>query len=560
MSIVSENRVAGPYAANGALTNFAFSFKVFAESDLQVTYLNAVNVETILTLTTDYTVTLNPDQDVTPGGSITTVATYLTGTFITLTTAIPYTQTLELVNAGGFYPSAIETALDRSVALMQQLNSIVSRAAVAPISAASLTNLSSLVFGLDALGKPVTKVLSDINPAVTAISAFILTLLDDTTDITARATLGIPGILALQSNIAVTTAGTAPVYTCSTPVTGYGTALANNQILRVKFHADGTTGSNTLNRASLGAKNLKQLDATGVKIPAIVKANQLAYVEYDGTDYVILNPLPPTVPTNIISVPKRQTALAGPIDSNGFPSFLPATSVNLNLTSQNITGSAPLTVTSSNGFGALGQVDSVGQSTTNLTWTGLTASATNYLYVDISGGILTPGFTTLAPVYQFGGTYSITNLQNTFNIQEMVMKVGNGATASQVNRVFIGEAVTNATTVTSTVAYAYQGRYDSGYTATLPGISTLITKNHNLGLVALVSSKEIIECTTTDAGYAVGDTITDPFATAKVLTRNTVQTTTGNGIATILANKTTGVNVAATAASWKYKFVTVRDW
>ena len=61
--------------------------------------------------------------------------------------------------------------------------------------------------------------------------------------------------------------------------------------MRVKFHADGTTGSNTLNRDGLGAKNIMQYNYSGTKVSATVVANMLADVEYDGTDFIILNPL-----------------------------------------------------------------------------------------------------------------------------------------------------------------------------------------------------------------------------------------------------------------------------
>lgn len=93
-----------------------------------------------------------------------------------------------------------------------------------------------------------------------------------------------------QSATAFTTAGTAPAFTLTpTPVLAAYTA---NQRFRVKFNAVGTTGSNTININALGVKNLKQYNPAGVKVPAVVVANQLADVEYDGTDCVILDPLP----------------------------------------------------------------------------------------------------------------------------------------------------------------------------------------------------------------------------------------------------------------------------
>lgn len=568
MSVLSTVRKAGPLAANGALVSFPFVFKIYAASDVAVIYTDLTNIENTLLLNVDYTVSVNVDQVASPGGTVTTTLAYATGEFITIQSLLDYTQTLDLTNAGSFYPNAIGDALDRNVILIQQLNELMSRAAVAPISSSVLTNLSSAVFGFDSSGIPIAKQLTDIDQNVTAISPFMLPVLNSVNAQGALSSIGVNAALASQSKIASITAGVAPNFTIVNPVNQYGATYVANQILRVHFHADGTTGSNTLNRNGIGPINLKQYDSSGVKTSAVVKADQLAFVEFDGTDMVILNPLPPVISSTEV-VPKRQTVLLGPIDSSGFPTFLPATSVNLNLTTQNVTASAPLIATSSSGFNSSGQLDRVGQSTANLTWTGLTASTTNYLYVDVAGGTLTPGFTTLAPVYQFGGTYSIVNGQNTFNIQQMQMKVGNGATSTNVNRVFVGEAVTNGTTVTSTVTYAYQGRYDSGYTATLPGAASQITRQHNLGVPIGVDCKELIECTTAELNYSIGDVIIDPqgatgtfaYNHAKSITRNALSTTTGANTAYWLPNKTTGASgTAATAANWKYKFIVERVW
>ena len=75
MTISSTNRKAGPYIGNGTTTVFPFYFKVFTAADVEVVRLTvATNVEVVLALTTNYTVTLNTDQNANPGGSITLVA------------------------------------------------------------------------------------------------------------------------------------------------------------------------------------------------------------------------------------------------------------------------------------------------------------------------------------------------------------------------------------------------------------------------------------------------------------------------------------------------------
>lgn len=79
----------------------------------------------------------------------------------------------------------------------------------------------------------------------------------------------------------------------STAITGYA-GIITNQRFRLKFDDTGT-GTPTLAVSGLTAKNIKQYDDLGVKAAPVIKINMLADVEYDGTDYVILNPLTPTI-------------------------------------------------------------------------------------------------------------------------------------------------------------------------------------------------------------------------------------------------------------------------
>ncbi|WWQ12961.1 tail fiber protein [Ralstonia phage PQ43W] len=100
------------------------------------------------------------------------------------------------------------------------------------------------------------------------------------------------GQVQSQSGTAFTTAGTAPAFTLTPApaVTAYGTS----QRFSVTFNAAGTTGSNTLNVSGLGAKNLKQYNAAGAKVAAIIPAaGFVSDVVYDGTDMVVLDPVVP---------------------------------------------------------------------------------------------------------------------------------------------------------------------------------------------------------------------------------------------------------------------------
>lgn len=134
MTISSTVRIAGPYVGSGAATAFPFAFKVFAAAEMQVAKLNTTsNVETILVLNTDYTVTLNGDQNGTPGGTITLPAVLASGYNLTITSDIANLQPTDLTNQGGFYPEVITDALDRATIQIQQLDQN-SRAIKIPLS------------------------------------------------------------------------------------------------------------------------------------------------------------------------------------------------------------------------------------------------------------------------------------------------------------------------------------------------------------------------------------------------------------------------------------------
>ncbi len=287
-----------------------------------------------------------------------------------------------------------------------------------------------------------------------------------------------------------------------------------------------------------------------------------------------INSLPPPASAATVSA-VRQTVSAGPVTTAGIPSFLPGSSGSLSIGSQNVTAAAPLAVTAANNVDSTtgAQKDQMGVTTSNLTWSSLTASATNYLYVTVaSNGTLTAGSTTQAPVYQWSGTPATTNGLFTFNIVEMKGYLGNGSTAAQAYVVFVGEAVTSGSAVTSTVAYAYNGRYDSGFTATLPAASTKTSRSHNIGSIPGVWGV-IFECTTSDGGVAVGEqlklgesvwTFDGSLLRApsvSVATRTLAFTSaSASGTQWSSINATTGAAFALTASNWKYKLVAVRGW
>lgn len=148
MTISSTTRKAGPFDGNNVTVAFPFTFKVFADSDVVAVKTDPANVETTLILTTDYTVSLNADQDTSPGGTVTLPSALLTDYKLTLTSDVPTLQAVELTNSGGFYPTVINDALDRLTIFSQELAEEVNRSVKVPIS--STTDPEALVASVTA--------------------------------------------------------------------------------------------------------------------------------------------------------------------------------------------------------------------------------------------------------------------------------------------------------------------------------------------------------------------------------------------------------------------------
>jgi len=353
------------------------------------------------------------------------------------------------------------------------------------------------------------------------------------------------------------------VITGTTGITSFGsTASTARPIYMVRYSAALTLTYNATSMILLGSADQTVAAGDSHVFEYLGSGNwrQRFVNKADGTPVISL----------AYATDKRQTVISGPYNSDGTPSFL-TTSANLNLTSQNVSSTYPLVVGSAYGSGVGGALNRFGQTTSNLTWTGLTNAATNYLFVTVNvDGTLTAGFTTTAPVYQWGGAPSTTNGQYTFVISEMKMYLGNGSTASQVYVVFVGEAVTAGSAVTSVAAYAYRGLYQYDDTSSLPALSTAVSKTHNLGVATGVVATLSLVNSTTEAGYAVGDVAVNPWsdytgptyeAVAPWFNKLTVGFTTGSNTAWLLASRSSaGSRVSLTAASWRYRLNVVRNW
>lgn len=142
MTISSTTRITAPFIGTGvSVPTFPFAFKVFVASDLLVALTSQ---SAPLTLTSDYSVALNADQDGSPGGSITlnpaSTNVNIAGgilpilTNMVISSQVPQLQSTTLTNFGGFFPTVINAALDRLTILVQQVQQLLGRGITAPIT------------------------------------------------------------------------------------------------------------------------------------------------------------------------------------------------------------------------------------------------------------------------------------------------------------------------------------------------------------------------------------------------------------------------------------------
>jgi len=134
MAISTEGRTAGPFDGNDVTVTFPFTFKIFADSGISVILLDANGDESVLTLDVDYTVSVNADQDDSPGGDCVLTTAPATGETLLIVGSTPQTQEAEILNLGGFYPRVINAALDKLTMAVQEMQAEIDRSIKVPVT------------------------------------------------------------------------------------------------------------------------------------------------------------------------------------------------------------------------------------------------------------------------------------------------------------------------------------------------------------------------------------------------------------------------------------------
>jgi len=123
---ISSTTVKNSYSGDGSTTTFNYTFKIFADSDLQVIIRSSTGTETVKTITTHYTVTGAGSAS---GGSITfTAGNIPTATeTVVLRRAVPQTQAIDYIANDPFPAESHEEGLDRAMMTLQQVQEEVTR-------------------------------------------------------------------------------------------------------------------------------------------------------------------------------------------------------------------------------------------------------------------------------------------------------------------------------------------------------------------------------------------------------------------------------------------------
>src|SRR5210317_1640059 len=123
---ISSTTVKNSYSGNGTLDTFNYTFKVFADADLQVIIRDASATETVKTLTTHYTVT--GAGSVSGGTIVFTAGNIPTATeTVVIRRASPQTQAIDYIANDPFPAESHEEGLDRAMMTLQQLQEEVDR-------------------------------------------------------------------------------------------------------------------------------------------------------------------------------------------------------------------------------------------------------------------------------------------------------------------------------------------------------------------------------------------------------------------------------------------------
>jgi hypothetical protein len=280
----STNKVS--YAGNGALTTFAYTFKIFDQDDLTVILRASDGTETTQTITTHYTVTGVGDNG---GGNVEFVTAPASGVTVVIVREQPLTQGLDLVPNDPFPAQSLEDALDKITFMAQRIEEITDRSlkysvgdSVISSEIPSTLDIRGKVLAFDEVfGKPVA------GPEIADVS----TIVEITADISTLADIQ-DGTVATNA-ITIVSARASDIQSLSllsdelVTINSISSSITSLNGIKPSI----TTAANYVSDISTVAGSIGEVQAlgTGTAVanmatlaPEVADINSLAYVE-DGT-------------------------------------------------------------------------------------------------------------------------------------------------------------------------------------------------------------------------------------------------------------------------------------
>jgi hypothetical protein len=234
------------YSGNGVTTDFAYNSRFLADADLVVVSVDdATGVETVLTLTTDYTLSGAGDAN---GGTVTMLTAPASGTTLVIYSDPAVTQLVDHINNDNFDVNAtVEAPLDKLTLICRRIKELITRGLRQPESdTAAIGTLPTLaarkgnfLYFNATTGDPEAAA----GTTETPVSAFMATVLDDADAAAARATLGAVGLTGNETVAGVKTFSSKPVLPATTP-SGNEAASAAHVAATAKSLINGLTYSN----------------------------------------------------------------------------------------------------------------------------------------------------------------------------------------------------------------------------------------------------------------------------------------------------------------------------
>ena len=145
---ISTTTIKNSYNGNGSTSAFNYTFKISAESEMQVIIRSAAGTETVKTLTTHYTITGVGNAG---GGAVTFTAGNIpvAGETVILRRVTAQTQAMDLIDNDPMSADTIENAHDKSIAIAQELQEQIDRS----IKLSRTNTMTSTEFTVDAASR-----------------------------------------------------------------------------------------------------------------------------------------------------------------------------------------------------------------------------------------------------------------------------------------------------------------------------------------------------------------------------------------------------------------------